>query len=301
MVAGVYAGNPDKLSVKHAFPKLWALEQEYGSLIMGQVLGARERRRRDVVSKADAPKFSFDDGLQVLVETLQARLDAEIKLRAPVTQIAFQNGRWAVTIQINGQTERFEHDAVVLTAPAYSLAGLDLQIPKRIDLPILEGIHYPPVASVVLGYRREDISHPLDGFGMLIPEVERFNSLGVLFSSSLFPNRAPAGCVALTCYVGGARSPKSVSLSSQELFQLAHQDISVLLGARKQPVFQHLSIYPKAIPQYEVGYGRFRAFLSGVETQARGLCFAGNYRDGISLGDSIISGHDVADKVLRFL
>lgn len=301
MVAGVYAGNPARLSVKQAFPKLWTLEQRYGSLILGQVLGARERKKRGSVSKANAPKFSFDQGLEVLIETLKSRLSKEIRLSSPVASIVQKNGRWTVTTLANGRAEQSEHDAVILSAPAHKLAGIELCADKRIDLSSLAEIYYPPVASIVLGYRRQDVAHPLDGFGVLIPEIEKFNSLGVLFSSSLFPNRAPEGCVTLTCYIGGARAPELVSRPPEELFRLADQDIKTILGASGPPVFQHLTIYNKAIPQYEVGYGQFRDLMDDAESQAPGLLFAGHYRDGISLGDSIVSGHDAADAIHEYL
>ena len=297
LVAGIYAGDPARLSVKHAFPKLWALEQRYGSLIRGQILGARERKRTGAVNKSNAPKFSFDHGLEVLVETLQARLAEQIRLSCPVRSVTQKGSRWTVTSGAAGSETSADFDAVLLAIPAHKLTGLEIQGAKRFDLSSLGDIYYPPVASIVLGYRREDIKHPLDGFGVLIPAVEKMNSLGVLFSSSLFPNRAPKGQVLLTCYIGGARSPGSVSESPGRLFQMAAQDITTLLKAKGSPTFQHLTIYNKAIPQYDVGYGRYKDLLTEVESQAPGLFFAGHYRDGISLGDSLVSGHDAAQKI----
>ncbi len=297
MVAGVYAGDPTRLSVRHAFPKLWALEQRYGSMILGQILGARERKRRGGVSKANAPKFSFENGLSVLVETLQARLGNSVRLASPAHRVTHKNGRWTVTAQtVNGETQA-AYDAVVMAAPAYKLAELDIQASQRVDLSVLREIYYPPVASIVLGYRRADVSHPCLGFGMLIPEVEKCNSLGVIFSSALFPNRAPEGHITLTCYIGGARAPGLVALDNDKLFALAGQDIATVLGATRPPVFQHLTKYNKAIPQYNVGYGRFKAVMSDSEAQAPGLFFAGHYRDGISLGDSLVSGHEIANRI----
>jgi oxygen-dependent protoporphyrinogen oxidase len=298
MVAGVYAGDPARLSVREAFPKLWKVEQRYGSLILGQFLGARERKRSGTVSKANAPKLSFDQGLQVLVETLQNRLAPFLRLSTTVNRIVKQSNQWKVTSTSDGTTSTDEFDAVLIAIPAYKIAELEVEAPGRLDLSPLGKIYYPPVASIVLGYRRQDIAHPLDGFGMLIPQVEAFNSLGVLFSSSLFPNRAPAGHVTLTCYIGGARSPERVSLPEDELYRQAHEDITTLLGASAPPVFRHHTIYRKAIPQYEVGYGRFKELLTQVETRAPGLFFAGHYRDGISMGDSIVSGNDICERML---
>lgn len=298
MVAGIFAGDPARLSVKYAFPKLWEVEQRYGSLILGQILGARERKRRGTVSKSNAPKLSFDHGLEVLVNALEQRLERHIRFSTLVRRITQKNGRWEIISGVDGHDSTAHFDCVVLCIPAHKLADLEIQASPQIDLSLLRQIYYPPVASVVLGYRREDIAHKLDGFGMLIPQVENFNSLGFLFSSSLFPNRAPAGHVTLTCYLGGTRSPERVSLSGDELFRQTEIDASVLLGAKGTPVFRHLTIYKNAIPQYEVGYGRFKDLMTQIEAQAPGIYFAGHYRDGISTGDSILSGHNTAIRIL---
>jgi oxygen-dependent protoporphyrinogen oxidase len=162
-------------------------------------------------------------------------------------------------------------------------------------------IRYPPVASVVLGFRREEVAHPCEGFGMLIPKIEGFKILGTIFSSSLFPNRAPAGHLALTSYIGGQRYPELALLPAEKLVALTCEDLRVLLGVTGKPAFQHCVLYPKAIPQYNVGYGRYRDLMNKIENQAAGLFFAGHYRDGVSLGDSIISGCNIVERVGNFL
>jgi protoporphyrinogen/coproporphyrinogen III oxidase len=149
----------------------------------------------------------------------------------------------------------------------------------------------------VLGFRRQDVAHPLDGFGMLIPQVEGFRILGTIFNSSLFPHRAPPGHVTLTSYVGGTRAPDLAHRPVRELIDLTLEDLRAILGVRGQPQFSHCVVYPKAIPQYNVGYGRFRQSMSDIEARAPGLFIAGHVRDGVSLGDSIVSGHDVADRI----
>ena len=300
LVAGVYAGDPYKLSVPQAFPKLKQLEERYGSLIKGQVLGGRERRKRGEVAKDRAPKFSFDDGLQVLPETLAARLGDAVRLNSKVTHLAQTAAGW--TLQGREREEEFgaEHTAVIYCGTAYKLAELELsaRVPLRLE-PFSE-IRYPPVASVVLGFRREDVAHSCQGFGMLIPRVEGFKILGTIFSSSLFPNRAPAGHLTLTSYVGGERYPELAALPPEKLFELTCEDLRVLLGVRGKPTFQHSVYYPKAIPQYVVGYGRYRELMNQVEADAPGLFLAGHYRDGISLSDSIVSGCNVAERVGSF-
>jgi len=314
LVAGVYAGDPYKLSVQQAFPRLAELEARYGSLIRGQILGAGERKRRGEIAKDRAPKFSFDEGLQVLPDTLAAQLGDTVKLDTTVTKLTQMAEGWQVTTS-NGEAE---HGAVIYCGTAYKLAELEF---RRTGVPPVSNssgengdrqdacpafsafseIRYPPVASVVLGFRREDVAHPCQGFGMLIPKVEGFNILGTIFSSLLFPNRAPAGHLTLTSYIGGERQPELALRPAEKSVELTCEDLRILLGVRGQPTFAHCVVYPRAIPQYNLGYGRYRGLLTEIETQATGLFFAGHYRDGVSLGDSILSGCNVVERVGKFL
>ena len=317
LVAGIYAGDPYKLSVTHAFPKLKALEDNYGSMIKGQIFGARERKQRGEVAKDRAPKFSFDEGLQVLPDTLAAQLGDAVKLNTSVTKLTRMDSGWSVTTS-RGEVE---HGGVVFCGTAPRLAELqvvgapnsdsarsgDSNLPTRssalqaLDLQPFSEIRYPPVASVVLGFRREDVAHSCAGFGMLIPKIEGFKILGTIFSSSLFPNRAPAGHHTLTSYIGGERYPELASLPAEKLYELVCEDLRVLLGVRGKPTFQHCVVYPRAIPQYNVGYGRFKDLMTEVEANAPGFFLAGHYRDGVSLSDSIVSGINVAERVEKAL
>lgn len=301
MIAGIYAGDPERLSVKHGFPRLHALEQRYGSLLKGQILGARERRARGEISKQEAPKVSFDEGLQVLTDTLAGRLGPALQLRSPVTRLERAPAGWRVTVRRDGAESVHLHCAVLLAAPAYRLAEVELVADGVPALAPLGEIYYPPVASVVLGFRRADVPHPLDGFGMLVPAVERFHILGTLFSSSLFPNRAPAGQVLLTTYLGGVRAPELALKPEAELVALTRRDLEAILGVRGEPTYVHVRVYPKAIPQYELGYGRFQALMEAFEARAPGIFLAGHFRNGISLGDSILAGHDVAGRIAEWL
>ena len=186
---------------------------------------------------------------------------------------------------------------MIYCGTAHRLANLSIESPKPIELPAFAEIRHPPVASVVLGFRREDLAHPCAGFGMLIPRVEGFRILGTIFSSSLFPNRAPAGHVLVTSYVGGERQPELAGLPPEKLAGLVCEDLRELLGVKGRPVFQNVTVYPRAIPQYNVGYGKFKALLDEIEAKASGLFFAGHYRDGVSLGDSIVSGVNITERI----
>jgi len=299
LVSGIYAGDPRKLSVTHAFPKLKALEDNYGSMIKGQIFGARERKKRREVAKDRAPKFSFDEGLQVLPDTLAGQLGNSVKLNTSVLKLTQTAGGWVVVV--SGSESEVEHSAVIYAGTAFKLAQLKIESKSTIELAPFSEIRYPPVASVVLGFRREDVAHPCQGFGMLIPKIEGFKILGTIFSSSLFPNRAPAGHLTLTSYIGGERYPELASLPPEKLYELACEDLRVLLGVRGEPTFRHCMVYSRAIPQYNVGYGRYRALMSDIEAKAPGLFLAGHYRDGISLSDSIVSGCNAVERVETFV
>jgi len=293
LVAGIYAGDPNKLSLPHAFPKLKALEDNYGSMIKGQIFGARDRKKPGEVAKDRAPKFSFDEGLQVLPDTLAAQLGDSLKLNTPVTKLVQTSEGWLVTTA-NGDAE---FDKVIYCGTAYKLAQLNIEAKSTLDLSTFAEISYPPVSAVVLGFKREDVTHPSSGFGMLIPKIEGFKILGTIFSSALFPNRAPAGHITLTSYIGGARYPELGLLPEKDLVETTLADLRVLLGVKGQPVFTHTKTWPHAIPQYNVGYGKYRDLLNQIEASTPNLFFAGHYRDGVSLGDSIVSGVNIAERV----
>ncbi|HVU08159.1 MAG TPA: protoporphyrinogen oxidase [Verrucomicrobiae bacterium] len=310
LVAGIYAGDPEKLSVRHAFPKLLEQEQKYGSLIRGQIFGAKDRKKSGEIARSWAKMFSFDEGLQVLTDALAAQIGDSLKLNSAVTKIVQTENGWKI-FTANGE---FEFDAVIYCGTAHKLAELEMDVSlnrpsatfsplsgekagmRGIDFPTFSEIRYPPVASVALGFRREGVLHPLDGFGVLIPKIENFKILGTIFSSSLFPNRAPENFVTLTSYVGGERQPELASLPADKLVELVCADLRVLLGVKGTPVFQNVVFHPKAIPQYNVGHGKFKVLLDEIESSACGLFFATNFRNGVSLGDSIVSGFNIAER-----
>src|SRR5205814_1658043 len=162
----------------------------------------------------------------------------------------------------------------IYAGTAFRLAELTLETQTPLSFSTFSQIRYPPVASVVLGFRREEVAHSCEGFGMLIPKVEGFKILGAIFSSSLFPNRAPSGCLTLTSYIGGERYPELASLPQDKLVALTCEDLRVLLGVTGLPVFKQTVFYPKAIPQYNLGYARYRELMTDIETSAPGLFLA---------------------------
>jgi len=299
MVAGIYAGDPEKLSVTQAFPKLAALEERYGSLLRGQILGARDRRKSGEVAKDRAPKLSFDEGLEVLPSTLTANLGEALRLKSRVASVTRSDTDWILKTE-EGREEH--HAAIIHAGTAHGLAALRLvERESPVDLSGFSEIRHPPVASVVLGFRREDVAFPCQGFGVLVPGIEKFRILGTIFSSSLFPNRAPGGHLTLTTYVGGERHPELALLPEEELVEIVCKDLERLLGVRGKPIFRHITLWRKAIPQYNLGFGRQREAMTKLEERMPRLYLAGHYRDGISLADSIVSGWKIAERVEKSL
>lgn len=291
-VAGVYAGNPRLLAVRHAFPKLNAIEQEHGSLIRGAL------RRRNTTGGPKGRIFSFPEGLGEIPATLAARLGAAVQLRSQVLNVQRTDGAWRLLVECGGTSAHAEFDRVVCALPADALAGLAFAgVPGAERLAALREIPHPPVASVFSGYHRTQVAHPLDGFGVLMPEVETGESLGTLFSSTLFPRRAPADHVALTTFVGGMRAPDLAGRDDDELRRLAGRELGRLLGVRGEPAYFRVQRWPRAIPQYIVGYQRFKDIMNAVEAAAPGLHLGGNCRDGISLANCIGAGQRLAEAV----
>jgi len=298
-VAGVYAGAPEHLSVKHGFPKLYELEQKYGGLIKGQIKGARERKKRQEKSKQAARMFSFKGGLKMLPETIASRLGKSVQKNSRVTDISQTGEKWQVTYTDQvGATGQITTDHVVYAGTAFGLPNLKVNDLPEANFAMFDDIYHPPVSSLTLGFRREDVSHPLDGFGMLIPEVEGFDILGALFTSTLFPMRAPQDHVTLTVFIGGVRQPQLAGKPQDELIEMALHDLKVTLGVSGKPVFSNHQFWPRAIPQYDVGYGKYKEMLDSLETRYPGLHFTGNYRNGISVADTIKNATELSEKLL---
>lgn len=293
-VGGVFAGRPEALSVQHAFGRLAKLEDEYGSLLWGGLRSALRGSSDD--DPGPSGLFSFRNGLETLPNALADALDDRILYDTPVMGLSHTDDAWMVHPEdSDAQPQSF--DAVVCTVPLPQFADLRLDFP--VDQSTLDAVEYPPLRVVALGYEREAVAHPLDGFGLLVPPVENdLDILGTIFSSTLFPGRAPDGHVLLTTFVGGARAPALGRADADRVQQIVERDLDRLLGVDGAPVFARHVHWPRAIPQYTLGYGDVKDTLDALETTHAGLAFAGNYRQGVSVGDAVASGADAAERVL---
>lgn len=315
-IAAIFAGDPERLSMAHAFPRVYDLERAHGSLSKGLVRSRRAARNATRDGEADtggassesvsaesagARLISFRDGLQVLTDTLADALGGTLKLSTPVRLLHRGESRWVVETGPDGAVRARAVDAIVLATPAHAVAAMELPASIRRDALPIEQVEYPPVSSLTLGFRREDIAHTLDAFGVLVPEVEQRTVLGILFSSTLFPDRAPDGHVAITVFVGGARQPELARLQTDELVRLVRTDLRDMLGVRGEPVFAKHVYWSRGIPQYSVGYGAVKDAADATEAANPGLYLTGNYRHGVSVGDCIASGQQAAEKVAAYL
>jgi protoporphyrinogen/coproporphyrinogen III oxidase len=297
-IAGTFAGDPEQLSVRHALPLLHNLERTHGSVMKGFFKVAKNRRSSEGDSPAGGALMSFQGGLQEIADALARELADEIRLRSPVTQLRGTPGHW--TVGAAYQTPE-RYDGVVYSAPAHRLDDIDLDFTGGERLGTLASIEHPPVAVLALGFPRGQVGHALDGFGFLVPEVERRRIMGVIFSSTVFPDRAPPGFVLLTVFAGGARDPDFVEADPHTLTARVMDELRALVAARGEPSFKAMQIWPKAIPQYVLGYGRFKDIAEQAEHNNPGLILAGTYRDGISVNDALGSGLRAAERLTNLL
>jgi oxygen-dependent protoporphyrinogen oxidase len=304
-VAGVFAGNPEMLSVRSAFPKLYALEEKYGGLIRGMIQGRKERKQRaksGEQSKESAKMFSFKNGMQTLPNALAKFLDDDVFLNAKVEHvIPMRDGNkcmFTVSYTHEGKSQQLQSHNVVFAIPAYQLAEIIRSIDPEMSK-TLSAIYYPPVAEVFFGFKNSQIKRELDGFGFLIPEKEKRNILGTIWSSALFENRTPNGYEALTTFVGGSRQPELCELDDEQLSEIVLKELQSIMNIEGKPHFVKINRWQKAIPQYELGYYKIEQAFEKFEQNFRGAFLCANFRGGISVGDCVKSGEAMTRRIVK--
>jgi oxygen-dependent protoporphyrinogen oxidase len=291
-IAGTYAGDPDSLSIEHSFPLLYKTEKKYGSIIGGFI----NRRRHIEPDKIKRKTVSFMGGISELTKKMSQFSEDSISYQSQIYDITKTGDGYTLRFMRNGNDESFFCNDIISTIPTHALKNITINGDIYPDFEELEKINYPPVVSLSLGFKSEHISHSLEGFGALVPKCEKMNILGVLFSSSLFKNRSPKGYSLLTVFMGGSRQPKLTKLSNTERVDLAIADLKILLGVSAKPSFIQQTLWEKSIPQYHVGYGHYRSIINMVEAKLPNFYFAGNYLNGISIQDTIISSMNLINK-----
>lgn len=305
MVSGIFAGDPETMSLVSCFPRIAELEREYGGLIKAMIRLAKKKKQEIAAGKAVASAAgpggvltSFRDGIQTLTDILAGELGGEtVVARRQVLRVSAGE---SVPYRVHTEEGELEADMVILATPAYATADLLQELDGGIA-GVLREIPYASMTVVCFGYERERIARDLNGFGYLIPKEEGMNTLGTLWDSSIFENRAPQGKVLLRSMLGGACFPHYVNLSDAEVEKRVRDDLQTIMGIREAPSFIQIFRHSQAIPQYTVGHGRRLAALEEKGANHPGLLLTGNSYRGIGLNDCVAAANRTAEEALAHL
>jgi len=308
-VSGVYAGDPEKLSLSAAFPTLEQWEREYGSVLRG----AMKSRRSVSGSSGPPPLCSFRRGVHTLTKAMAENLGAHAHMGARVTTIEPAAGqadgrapsqadgaKYRVRVERPGATEELLARAVVVATRAYVAAHLVEPISAALAK-TLSGVAYAPVVVVTMGYYAKQFSRLPQGFGVLIPRSEKQRTLGIVWNSSLFPGRAPEGQVNITSFLGGATDTEIMEKTDAELSAIVTAEAEKILGITGPPISTGIWRHPKALPQYNLGHHHVVRAIREGEQSAPGLFFAGNYLEGPAIGKCIGLAFQTAERASHYV
>ncbi|MGD0310646.1 MAG: protoporphyrinogen oxidase [Acidobacteriota bacterium] len=301
MVSGIFGGLARDLSLPACFPIMREMETLYGGLVRALIRRQFEKRRSGNAgaAKRSGPAgpggrlTSFRGGLDLLVARLQERLRAVIRLERPVARLVRTADGWEVTDQIG---RRALARTLICACPTYAAAQMSEQSDPELAA-ALRTIPYAPIVVVATGHRREDIEHSLDGFGFLIPRSEGLRALGSIWTSSIFADRAPTGCVQFRSMLGGAGDAGAVELSDDELWSTLRLELGSLVGIRSDPIFMRIYRWQRGIPQYTLGHLQRRARLEELLARRPGLHMLGNAFYGVGLNDCVKMARRVAQQI----
>lgn len=294
-VSGIFAGNPDKISVQAAFHKVWLMEKDQGSLFKGMI-ARMKARKQDRAAGRYVPSnhmISFKQGMAALPKALAKALGDSVRCSTAVSRIEKDGQGWQVNTA-DGQTLIAQKVILTLDAPdaARLLAPLSPTASK-----LLQSIESPPLAVVALGFDREQISHALDGFGVLIPRSLGIQTLGAIFSTSIFPQRAPEGKVLLSCFIGGSRNPLVATRDEQTLIDQVVKDLTPLLDIDGQPEFSQVKLWPHAIAQYHLGHlDKVAQIRQALAQDCPNVLTRANWHEGISVPDVVANAQRFAQQ-----
>lgn len=297
MVGGIYTADPESLSLRATMPRFLEMERRDRSLILSMWKAARTskdaaRHGRGASGARYSLFLSFDEGTQVLTDALAARLpEGTLRLNTRVESLTRDAGRWLLR---TSEGETIEADAVCLALPAYAsarlLRGVDESLADE-----LEAIPYASTATVNLAYERADIPHPLDGFGFVVPFMERRATLACTFSSVKFAGRAPGGRALLRAFVGGALQPDMFALDEAAMLEAVRRDLRDLLGVNARPLLAHVEKWPRSMAQYHLGHTQRLSRIRSSLQQHATLALCGNAYEGAGLPDCVRSGESAAE------
>lgn len=300
MVTGIYAGDPHRLSLKAAFPRMRELERDYGSLIRAQFQLAQERKNETKDDRARRESLhSFKRGLGTLTRRL-AQVPERLQLGTKVQAVS---PRREGGYRIHLKEDTVEVDAVLSTVPTYNLPQLLAPFERRDEIHQVSSVPYAPVHVVVQGFRARDVPADTAGFGFLAPHCEGRRVLGSIWASTVFPDHAPEGAVLFRTLVGGVRNTSMRDLDDEALLAAVREELRDLIGlpTAVTPWVQRIIRWPTGIPQYEVGHGSRVEAADALEAQHPGLFMAGNGLRGVALLDCVRNAEPMAQAMVRHL
>ena len=319
MIGGIYTADPERLSLQATMPRFLEMEREHRSLIRALRKQNSRRVLEDAGSETSGARYSlflsFDRGMQVLTDTLEERISSSgsdvptgaasaqtaIRVNTAVESITLQDGvsdraespKWKL---ITSGNETLLADAICLALPAYVSSRLLSTVDSQLAAALVE-ISYASSATINLGFKRDDITHPLDGFGFVVPFIEKRSLIACTFSSVKFSGRAPQGHALLRAFVGGALQPELLELNEDELLARVLGDLRDLLGIERAPLFAEVTKWERSMPQYHVGHMERVKQIEERLAALPGLALAGNAYSGLGIPDCIRSGEAAADGI----
>ncbi len=302
LVGGIYTGDPEKLSVRTTMPRFVDMERDHGSLIRAVFRQARKRRQQSQGGGARYSMFVAPRvGISSLVDAIAGRLPTGcVQLDAAVSRIEMRpDGRWSVWMEDESADEQL-YDAVVLATPAASAARLVGPLDSQLA-DLLDNIPHASCSIVSLAYRRDEIRHPMDGFGFVVPSIENRKVLSASFSSVKYEGRAPDGQVLVRVFIGGACQQELAELPDDQLESVATEELAELLKIEGTPNRTWVTRQPRAMPQYYVGHGDRVAQIEAGVSRLPGLFVAGNAYSGVGIPYCIHNAEQAAQRVVEFL
>jgi len=297
MASGIYAGDPEKMSLKSCFLKVYNLEQKYGSLIKGMLKLQKEAKKtgKKVGAGPGGVLTSFYDGMGMMIDALTGILGGRLRTGTRAVSVDKQKDNYLVYLS---DGSRLDAEAVVFAAPAFETSGLVKDIDKNLSS-VLSEIPYPAVSVVCFGYKRERLKHPLDGFGFLIPGREGRRILGTLWDSSVFPNRAPEGYVLLRSMLGGVRRSDLALQDENRLTDIVMAELRDVMKITAQPDFVKVYTHKQGIPQYPLGHQQRLATIDKMTSNFNRLYVTGNAYRGIGVNDCIENSYTLAERIVQ--
>lgn len=299
LAGSVYAGNPESLSVKSSFPKLYQLEENFGGLVWGTYKSLKERKKSSENKKLSSRILSFRDGLSAFPKSMAKFLGKNLLLNCEVKKIEKDDDRYLITFLSDGRNTLLHADAIISSVPAYTASELFSNFDEKLKNHLTE-ISYAPVLVLFLAYKKESVKRHLDAFDILIPAKERKSFLSAICASQIFPSRSISNTISFTLFVGGTRDTEILTLDKEYLFMKVRGEFETLLGITDEPVYTAYKFWPKAIPQYSIGYIEHENYIGYFEKKFPGIFLIGSYHNGISIGDCIKNAQNAAEAAASF-